>query len=85
MMDFQDVIELVEAGATVVIKRAEKPDIVMTSGQRNPDQMIAAGQRNPDQARLIIMSGQRNPDFQPVSEADQTVISRVRRRAGLDR
>lgn len=80
-MDFQDVIELVEAGAVVVIERAEKPDIVTALGQQNPDQ---AGQRNPDQIRLILASGQRNPDFQPAGEADQLVISRVRRRAGLD-
>jgi hypothetical protein len=82
-MDFQDVIELVEAGAIVVIKRAEKPDIVISSGQRNPDQEITSGQRNPDQIRLTT-SGQRNPDFQPMDEADQTVIRQVRRLAGLD-
>lgn len=80
-MNFQDVIELVEAGVTVVIERAEKPDIVTNSGQRNPDE---AGQRNPDQIRLILTSGQRNPDFQPVGEADQKIISRVRHRAALD-
>lgn len=73
-MDFQDVIELVEADATVVIQRAGKPDIVMTSGQRNPDQI-----------RLTLTSGQRNPDFQPVAKEDELVISRVRQRAGLDR
>jgi hypothetical protein len=82
-MDFQDVIELVEAGATVVIQRTGKPDIVMASGQRNPDQVIAAGQRNPDQVR-IKTSGQRNPDFEPIEEADQMVISRVRRLARQD-
>lgn len=80
-MNFQDVIELVEAGATVVIERAEKPGIVTNSGQRNPDE---AGQRNPDQVRLILTSGQRNPDFQPVDEADQMVISQVRHRTGLN-
>lgn len=68
-LKFEEVLELVDRGATVVIKRDNAPDVVITSGQRNPDLVTLIP---------VTMAGQRNPDFQPDNDDSRDAIGRLR-------